>query len=79
MAMTYASTNQKRISELQPQVKSAAEKALTEAEKAGLDILITDGLRTFAEQNELYAQGRTKPGKIVTNAKAGQSYHNFGL
>lgn len=35
--------------------------------------------RTIAEQNELYAQGRTKPGKIVTNAKGGQSYHNYGL
>jgi len=36
-------------------------------------------LRTFHEQNELYALGRTKPGKIVTNAKGGQSYHNYGL
>lgn len=36
-------------------------------------------LRTNAEQNELYAQGRTKPGKVVTNAKGGQSYHNYGL
>lgn len=36
-------------------------------------------LRTFAEQDALYAQGRAKPGKVVTNAKGGQSYHNFGL
>ena len=36
-------------------------------------------LRTFAEQDALYAQGRSKPGKIVTNAKGGQSYHNYGL
>jgi len=36
-------------------------------------------LRTFAEQNDLYAQGRTKTGKIVTNAKGGESYHNYGL
>ncbi len=36
-------------------------------------------LRTDKEQNELYAQGRTKPGKKVTNAKGGYSYHNFGL
>lgn len=39
----------------------------------------THVLRTFAEQDALYAQGRTKPGKKVTNAQAGQSYHNFGL
>lgn len=36
-------------------------------------------LRTFAEQDALYAQGRTKPGKIVTKAKGGMSYHNYGM
>jgi len=36
-------------------------------------------LRTFAEQNELFAQGRTKPGAIVTRARGGQSWHNYGL
>lgn len=39
----------------------------------------THTLRTFAEQDELYSLGRTKAGKIVTNAKGGQSYHNYGL
>lgn len=36
-------------------------------------------LRTFTEQDALYAQGRTKAGAKVTNAKGGQSYHNYGL
>lgn len=36
-------------------------------------------LRTFAEQDALYAQGRTTSGKIVTNAKGSQSYHCYGL
>jgi peptidoglycan LD-endopeptidase CwlK len=36
-------------------------------------------LRTFTEQDALFAQGRTKPGAKVTNARAGQSYHNYGL
>lgn len=36
-------------------------------------------LRSFAEQNDLYAQGRTKPGKIVTWVKGGFSFHNYGL
>ncbi len=40
---------------------------------------ITDGFRSLQEQNELYAKGRTQPGKIVTNAQGGQSWHNFGL
>lgn len=47
--------------------------------KAGVEIRITQGLRTIAEQNELYAQGRTKPGSIVTNARGGYSFHNFSL
>jgi hypothetical protein len=37
------------------------------------------GLRTFQEQDALYAQGRTAPGMIVTNARGGFSWHNFGL
>lgn len=36
-------------------------------------------LRTFKEQNDLYAKGRTLPGKKVTNARGGESYHNYGL
>lgn len=39
----------------------------------------TNTLRTFAEQRELFAQGRTKPGKIITKAREGFSYHNYGL
>lgn len=36
-------------------------------------------LRSYEEQDALYARGRTQPGKKVTNAKAGQSIHNYGL
>lgn len=36
-------------------------------------------LRTFKEQDDLYAQGRTTPGGKVTNAKGGYSFHNYGL
>lgn len=36
-------------------------------------------LRTDKEQDDLFAIGRTKPGKRVTNARGGQSYHNYGL
>jgi len=50
---------------------------------AGIAVLVTQGLRTWEEQDALYAKGRTVPpiGKkyIVTKAKGGQSYHNFGL
>jgi peptidoglycan L-alanyl-D-glutamate endopeptidase CwlK len=36
-------------------------------------------LRTFKEQEDIYAIGRTKPGSIRTKAKPGYSFHNYGL
>lgn len=45
---------------------------------AELPIVLTYGFRSIQEQNALYAIGRTKPGKKVTNAKGGQSPHNYG-
>jgi peptidoglycan L-alanyl-D-glutamate endopeptidase CwlK len=41
-------------------------------------IALVSGFRTLQEQDVLYAQGRTRPGKIVTNAIGGRSWHNFG-
>jgi peptidoglycan L-alanyl-D-glutamate endopeptidase CwlK len=53
-------------------------KALVKAAKdAGIDLLITSTYRSNEEQAALYAQGRTKPGAIVTNARPGDSYHNW--
>ena len=48
------------------------------ADLLSFTIRVVQGLRTFAEQNALYAQGRTTPGRIVTDARAGYSAHNFG-
>lgn len=45
----------------------------------GVRLRFSQTLRTIAEQDALYAQGRTKAGKIVTNAKGGSSFHNYGL
>jgi peptidoglycan L-alanyl-D-glutamate endopeptidase CwlK len=45
----------------------------------GVRLRFTHVLRTIEEQNQLFAQGRTKAGHIVTNAKGGQSIHNYGL
>ena len=54
-------------------------KAKPVAEKANLCVKIICGTRTYAEQDALYAQGRTKKGTKVTNARGGYSWHNFGL
>jgi len=43
-----------------------------------LDAFIYSGYRSFEKQEWLYEQGRTRPGEIVTYAKPGQSWHNFG-
>jgi hypothetical protein len=40
---------------------------------------VVQGKRDFAYQDKLYAQGRTTPGEIVTNAKGHQSAHCWGL
>jgi len=45
----------------------------------GIKVILTDGYRSIEEQNALYAKGRTKPGKIVTKARGGDSWHNYGL
>ena len=45
----------------------------------GVRLRFSYTFRTFEEQDALYAQGRTKPGSKVTNAKGGQSIHNYGL
>jgi len=45
----------------------------------GIRVMMPCGYRSIAEQNRLYAQGRTKPGKKVPNARGGYSWHNFAL
>ncbi|MEN6358243.1 MAG: M15 family metallopeptidase [Armatimonadota bacterium] len=45
----------------------------------GIKVMMTCGYRSIAEQNRLYAIGRTTPGKRVTNARGGYSWHNFAL
>jgi hypothetical protein len=45
----------------------------------GRSVFVTQGLRTFGEQAELYSKGRTAPGSIVTRAQPGMSWHNYGL
>jgi len=67
------------LNKLNPYVKILTEKFLAECKKQNINVTITQGLRTIAEQNALYAQGRTTSGNIVTQAKGGNSMHNYGL
>ncbi len=65
------------IADLHPKVAKMCEAFISACAKEGIDVMITSTYRDYEKQNALYAQGRTKPGKIVTNAKGGQSWHNF--
>jgi len=60
-------------------VQRAARQSLRALLAAGFSARILSGTRTYAEQNALYALGRSKPGRKVTNARGGYSNHNFGL
>lgn len=79
----YDPRTEQNLSTLIPPAQAAARAwmhlALPLAEKLGVQPKIICGTRSYAEQDTLYAQGRTKPGPRVTNARAGYSWHNFGL
>lgn len=64
---------------LHPVVAAKMKTLVSEAEAQGIRILITDDFRSTAEQDALYRKGRGAPGNVVTNARGGQSYHNYGL
>ena len=67
------------ITSLNPHVALLARKFLELTKANNLDVRITNAFRSWSEQDRLYAQGRTMPGSIVTNARGGDSYHNWGL
>jgi peptidoglycan L-alanyl-D-glutamate endopeptidase CwlK len=67
------------IAKLQPPVQPYARALVHAAAAAGIEIKVISGFRSYQEQDELFAQGRTKPGKRVTNCKGGESNHNFGV
>ena len=65
--------------ELNPIVKERMNQLVQQSAKKGIVVVITDGFRSTADQDRLYERGRTASGNIVTNAKGGESYHNYGL
>jgi peptidoglycan L-alanyl-D-glutamate endopeptidase CwlK len=67
------------LPEVQPNFRAFMAAAQALAASKGLEYRAIDGTRDWDKQARLYAQGRTAPGKIVTNAPPGNSFHNFGL
>lgn len=68
--------NSRDINDLHPHVKQLCQNFIEKCSESGIDVMITSTYRDNESQTALYNQGRTTPGSIVTNAKAGQSYHN---
>ena len=64
---------------LRPKVRKLAESLILGCKREGFEIIISRGLRSTDEQNKFYAQGRTKPGNIITLVKGGFSFHNYGV
>lgn len=67
------------LSLLKPKVRKLIGELVEECKKERFQIVVSRGFRTFEEQDALYAKGRSEAGNIVTNAKGGRSYHNFGV
>lgn len=64
---------------LHPIVEEKSNQLIEKAAAIGIDVLITDGFRSADEQNSLHAKGRSTGGGVVTYARGGESYHNYGL
>ncbi|MGX9134519.1 M15 family metallopeptidase [Rummeliibacillus sp. JY-2-4R] len=75
----YLGKNAPIPTKLNPIVEEKKNTLINEAAKKNIDVVIIEGIRSFEKQNELYQQGRTTKGNIVTNTKAGESFHNYGL
>lgn len=72
--------NQDILNGLDPVFRRLLEIGIDINEVQGRPIRLTSGRRTPAEQDRLYAQGRTVPGVRVTNSRGTpmQSFHGFG-
>ena len=67
------------LNDLHPRLKERALAFLDRCRMEGIDVLIYCTYRSNKEQQDLYEQGRTEPGRIVTYAQAGRSKHNFTI
>lgn len=81
--MTFDERTEKNLATLLPKAAEVARKFLAAAadylKDTNIIVKVISGTRTYAEQNALYSQGRTAPGRIVTKARGGYSNHNFGV
>lgn len=78
MVFKQTDSTKKRLKTLDPDFEDLIIRLINHCHERGINVQVAQALRTNAEQQALYDIGRTKPGKIVTNAKPGTSFHNYG-
>jgi peptidoglycan L-alanyl-D-glutamate endopeptidase CwlK len=71
--------SRRRLDKVHPTLAAAIKVLIDALAQNGMQVEVVQGLRSFAEQDEIFRQGRSKPGPIVTRARGGQSNHNYGL
>jgi peptidoglycan L-alanyl-D-glutamate endopeptidase CwlK len=77
--------NSREIGQLHPKVQELCNKFIAKCADQGIKVIITSTYRDNESQTQLYNQGRNSTGaiinksKVVTYAKAGQSFHNYRL
>jgi peptidoglycan L-alanyl-D-glutamate endopeptidase CwlK len=76
--MNYEERSYKVFDGLQPDFKEKVIRWYEECKEEGLKILVYCGYRSNEDQEKLYKQGRSVKGNKLTNARAGQSFHNYG-
>jgi peptidoglycan LD-endopeptidase CwlK len=65
--------------EIHPVVKERTDELIRKSAAKGIVIVVTDSFRSAEDQERLFEKGRSIEGNIVTHAKGGESYHNYGL
>ncbi|GAB0056728.1 hypothetical protein SIID45300_01039 [Candidatus Magnetaquicoccaceae bacterium FCR-1] len=76
---SFDARSEREIFTLHPDAQRLCRGLLTALRANGLDARVLCGMRSYAQQNALYSQGRTKAGAVVTRATGGNSFHNFGV
>lgn len=71
--------NSRKVEDLHPTVAALCRKWLDECSSQKIDVLITSTYRDNEYQDSLYSEGRNGHGRIVTNSRGGQSFHNYHM
>lgn len=77
--VTLTQTSLDSVYALHPEVREKVLILMARMQERGMPVYMHQGYRTEAKQNELYDQGRSEPGNIVTYARGLESAHNYGL